>query len=68
MQVVVINIYKVDLSKGFNTKFVSESTNEYASEAGELKVKDGTLIRISYGRNVEYIDSSSTDIANVLLG
>ena len=60
-------IYKVDLSKGFNTKFVSESTNEYASEAGELKVKDGTLIRISYGRNVEYIDSSSTDIANVLL-
>ena len=48
-------IYKVDLS------------NEYASEAGELKVKDGTLIRISYGRNVEYIDSSSTDIANVLL-
>ena len=60
-------IYKLDLSKGFNTKFVSESTNEYASEAGELKVKDGTLIRISYGRNVEYIDSSSTDIANVLL-
>lgn len=53
------NIYKVDLSKGFNEKYVSEQSNESASKASELKVKNGTLIRIINGKNVSYFDGNS---------
>ena len=49
-------IYKVDLGNGFNSKFVSDETNSRASKAGELKVKDATLIKISKGKNVKYVE------------
>jgi len=60
-------IYKVDLNKGFNKKFVSDKTNKKAKKASDLKVKDATLIKIIDGKNVEYIDGSSQLIANALL-
>lgn len=61
-------IYKVDLSKGFNTSFIAEDkTNPKATKAGELKVKDGTLIKIKKGKNISYIDGSSQKIADILL-
>lgn len=61
-------IYKVDLGNGFNKKFVSEDkTNKKAKKAGDLKVKDGTLIKIRKGKNVEYIEGTSQEIAKILV-
>lgn len=60
-------IYKVDLGNGFNKKFVSEETNKKAKKAGDLKVKDATLIKIRKGKNVEYVEGSSQVIANALM-
>lgn len=61
-------IYKVDLNKGFNKKFIAEDkTNKKAKNAGELKVKDATLIKIKKGKNVEYVEGSSQVIANALM-
>lgn len=59
-------IYKVDLGNGFNKKFVSEETNDDADEAGELKVKEATLIKIKKGKNVDYTEGSKNDISEVL--
>lgn len=59
-------IYKVDLSNAFNTKFASTETNKNASKAGELKVKDATLIKIKNGKNVEYVEGTSQVIAGAL--
>ena len=60
-------IYKVDLGKGFNTKFVAEDkTNKKAKKASDLKVKDATLIKIKKGKNVEYTEGSSQIIAEKL--
>ncbi len=61
-------IYKVDLSKGFNKKFIAEDeTNKKAKKAGDLKVKEATLIKIRKGKNVDYIEGSSQVIANELM-
>lgn len=60
-------IYKVDLGKNFNTKFIGDETNPKAKKASELKVKDATLIKIQDGRNVSYVEGSSQVIANELL-
>lgn len=61
-------IYKVDLSNGFNKKFIAEDkTNKKAKKAGDLKVKDATLIKIKKGKNVSYIEGSSQVIAEELL-
>lgn len=59
-------IYKVDLGKKFNEKFVGDTTNKKASKASELKVKDATLIKIQEGKNVSYIEGSAQVIANGL--
>lgn len=60
-------IYKVDLSKGFNKKFISEDkTNKKAKNAGELKVKNATLIKIQKGKNVKYVEGTSQVIAEEL--
>lgn len=56
-------IFKVDLGNGFNKKFVSKETNKYANEAGELKVKDATLLKIRDGRNVLYVEGEMTQIS-----
>ena len=60
-------IYKVDLGNGFNTKFIAEKTNKKAKKAGDLKVKDATLIKIKKGKNVKYVEGSSQIIADALL-
>lgn len=60
-------IYKVDLGKKFNTKFISDETNSNAQKASELKVKNATLIKIKNGKNVSYIEGDSQVIANELL-
>lgn len=61
-------IYRVDLNKGFNKKFISnDKTNKKAKKASDLKIKDATLIKIREGKNVEYIEGSSQVIANALL-
>jgi len=60
-------IYKVDLGNGFNTKFIAEKTNKKAKKAGDLKVKDATLIKIRKGKNVEYTEGSSQVIAEKLM-
>lgn len=61
-------IYKVDLSKKFNKKFIAEDkTNKKAKKAGDLKVKDATLIKIKKGKNVKYVEGSSQIIADALL-
>lgn len=60
-------IYKVDLGKKFNTKFISDKTNKKAKKAGDLKVKEATLIKIRKGKNVEYTEGSSQVIAGKLL-
>ena len=60
-------IYKVDLGNGFNTKFIAEKTNKKAKKAGDLKVKDATLIKIRKGKNVEYLEGSSQVIAEKLM-
>ncbi len=59
-------IYKVNLNSGFNKKFLSEETNKYASNASELKVKEATLIKIENGKNVDYFEGTSQEIANIL--
>ena len=60
-------IYKVDLGNGFNKKFVAEDkTNKKAKKAGDLKVKDATLIKIEKGKNVDYVEGSSQEIAKIL--
>lgn len=56
-------IYKVDLGSGFNSSIVSDKTNSKASKAGELKVKDATLIKISKGKNVKYIEGDLLTIS-----
>lgn len=60
------HIYKVDLGNAFNKKYVSNETNIYANNINELKVKDATLIKISYGSNVSYVEGSSLIIAKEL--
>ena len=61
-------IYKVDLGKGFNKKFIAEDkTNKKAKKAGDLKVKDATLIKIQKGKNVKYVEGTSQVIAGELL-
>ena len=47
-------------------KYVSNETNIYANNINELKVKDATLIKISYGSNVSYVEGSSLIIAKEL--
>ncbi|HOO68139.1 MAG TPA: hypothetical protein PLC53_02090 [Bacilli bacterium] len=59
-------IYKVDLSNGFNTKFISDTPNSDAQEAGKLQVVDATLIKIKNGKNVSYTEVNIQTIANAL--
>ena len=52
---------------GILTKFIAEKTNKKAKKAGDLKVKDATLIKIRKGKNVEYTEGSSQVIAGKLM-
>lgn len=52
-----IKIYNLDLSSAFNKKYhVEENSNPSAKEIKDLKIKDGTLIKIQKGKIVEYVE------------
>ena len=52
-----ITIYVVDLSRKFNSSYISDESNTNPENASELKVKDPTLIRIKDKKVVKYIDN-----------
>jgi hypothetical protein len=52
-----LDLYYLDLSSEFNRKYyVDEDSNKEAKKIDELKITDGTLIRIKDGKIVEYIE------------
>ena len=61
-----IKIYYLDLNNGFNkTYYVTENSNPKATKISELKIKDGTLLKIKKGKITEYIEGLEK-IANKL--
>ena len=48
-------VYKVDMSKGINSKYKSDTPNENANKSSELQISDITLIRIKDGRLDMYL-------------
>lgn len=50
------NIYLVDISNPINSKYISAESNVNAQSSNELKVKDNTLIKISNGKNILYLE------------
>ena len=62
------NLYLVDLSKKFNSKYLAEDTSKVvAKSVDELKVVDGTLIKISSG-NVTTYKTNYEEIKTLLFG
>ena len=52
-----LDLYYLDLSSEFNRKYyVDEESNKEAKKIDELKISNGTLIRIKDGKIVEYIE------------
>lgn len=49
-------IYAVDLSEGLNKMIISDSSNSSAQTVSDLKINGPTLIKVSGGRNVKYIE------------
>lgn len=58
-------IYTVDLNDGFNKSIVSDTNNEEAQSAEDLKVTSTTLIKIHDGKNVDFI-SGTTNVEEYL--
>ena len=52
-------IYMVDIKNPLNTAFISDETNPNVQKASDLKVKDNTMIKISNGKNVSYIEDKN---------
>ncbi len=59
-------IFKVDLGSGFNKNILSDDTNKNVQKASDLKVKEATIIKISNGKNVKYIEGDSQVITKEL--
>lgn len=55
-------IYLVDLANTLNQKYISEESNSGVQSAGDLKVKDNTLIKISNKNNVLYLEGKDSII------
>ncbi len=49
-------IYYVDLSDGLNKSIIGDTSTPYAQSSEELKVTGHTLIRITNGRNVKFVE------------
>jgi len=49
-------LYLVNLNEGLNKSIISETSNPSAQSAADLKVNGHTLIKISGGRNVKYVE------------
>lgn len=53
-------IYRVNLALGINKSVISEISNNIATTASELQITGTTIIKISEGKNVEYIEGTET--------
>lgn len=51
-----IPYYIVDLNDGFNKSYISKTSNNAATKASELKIRGTTLMKISNGQNVSYVE------------
>lgn len=51
-------VYKVDMSKNENAKFISDKENAKATKVNDLKINGITLIKINKGKVVKYISGS----------
>jgi hypothetical protein len=51
-----LQVYKVDLNKSINEKYISDTANIKVQKASDLKIKGVTLIKIKDGKNVLYLD------------
>lgn len=51
-------VYRVDIKSGFNSNFMSDTSNVKAQKKEELKINGVTLIVIENGKNVNYIEGS----------
>lgn len=60
-------IYKVDMSSGFNTKYISETGNSNAKTIEELKIKIPTLILVENDTITMYLEGE-TNILNYMNG
>lgn len=52
-----ITIYKIDLSKGFNSKALSEESNKKPTDSTSLKINENALILIKDGKVSKYIET-----------
>ena len=59
-------IYQIDMNDGFNTKYIGEQGNPSAQKVEDVKINGITLIKISNGKNVKYIEGIE-NIENELL-
>ncbi len=59
-------IYQIDMNDGFNTKYIGEQGNPSAQKVEDVKINGITLIKISDGKNVKYIEGIE-NIENELL-
>ena len=50
-----LSVYKVDMSKGENASYLSDTSNPNAKDVSELKINDVTVARIKNHKIVEYI-------------
>lgn len=55
-------VYRVDIKSGFNSNFMSDTSNVKAQKKEELKINGVTLIVIENGKNVNYIEGSDNII------
>ena len=54
-----LKVYFLDLNNAFNNPYyVKENSNPKATSLKDLRIKDGTLIRIKNGKIAEYIEGS----------
>lgn len=58
----IFKLYSVDMSEGFNKKYVSENSNISPENASELAIDGPTLIKIVDGSCVDYIEGTDAII------
>lgn len=60
-----VKIYKVDMSKGINEKYKNDNGNSNALKSSELQINGPTLIKISNGRNVLYLEGTDNIVSEL---
>jgi hypothetical protein len=58
-------LYIVDLSKGFTSPYIADASNPSVQRIEDLKVKESTVIKISNGQNIAYVEGKDA-IKNIL--